>query len=319
MKKSRRILIALLLASSTMFSADAIADTRTLARVDGSQIQYHVDRRGQEKEQSILLLLQGSDCNSIKQHPRIGEYLAVAPDHAVLYIEKYGLTDNLAWSDKDARDDCPRDYLEHNTLEQRVLDVLRVIAQLRHSDKWWNGELLIVGGSAGAMVAGQVAALVPETTQLVIFGFGSRYFRRDLIDSIESSMASSGMPKEKVESELAAVKAQFDSMRDNPSPVLFASGHSYAYWAGMLEFDQLASLSQVTVPVLAVHGARDQSSSPQGARDLVWSLKQNPDVDLDFVEYAELDHSFRDESGSSHTSQVVRDMAHWARRRSSSE
>ena len=308
-----------LLASCCIVLADAAAATNALSRFDGSQIQYHVDRRGHEGTQPILLMLQGSDCNSIKQHPRIDEYLDIAPNHAVLFIEKYGLTDSLPWSVSDARDDCPREYLEHNTLNQRALDALQVIAHLRRSEPWWNKQLVIVGGSAGSMVASQVAAMVPETTLLVIFGFGSRYFRQDLFDSIESSFASSGMPETKVASELSAIKAQFEAMRENPSTVLFSSGHSYAYWAGMLEFDQLVSLSQVAVPVLAVHGARDQNSSPQGARDLVASLKKSAGTQVEFREYPELDHGFRDQSGVSHTSRVVRDMALWVEKHISSD
>jgi pimeloyl-ACP methyl ester carboxylesterase len=264
-------------------------------------------------QQSILVIMQGSDCNSIALHPSIGEYAEVAPNHAVLFVEKYGITNDLSFAADDSRMDCPAAYLEYNTLAQRVLDHVQVIAELRRSASWWNGKLTILAGSAGTFAGEQVAALVPETERLVIFGFGSRRLETDVLSSIRASFDADGMPEAAREQELAEIAELFQEMLENPTPKKKASGHSYIWWASMFRFDELVALQQVPVPVLAIQGSRDQNVSPEGARALINELRELGHKNVEYEEYQGLDHGFIDGKGQSKKREVIADIQEWLR------
>lgn len=49
------------------FASYAEISTHLLPRKDGSEISYYMDKRA-EKNQTLLVLMQGSDCNSIKNN-----------------------------------------------------------------------------------------------------------------------------------------------------------------------------------------------------------------------------------------------------------
>lgn len=282
-----------------------------LQRPDGSDIHYYVDRRGGKEPQAILVIMQGSDCNSIARHPTIHEYANVAPGEAVLLVEKYGITSDLPLSGNDNRDDCPIDYQVRDTIEQRVLDYLLVISNLRSEADWWNGQLIILAGSAGTGVGEQVAALVPETRRLVIFGFGGRWQEDDMLYGIRISLGAAGLDENAQAREFEQIAGEIREMREDASPGKLASGHSHAAWASMLRFDQLAALRNVSIPVLAIQGSRDQNVSPEGARVLIKTLHDLGRENITYKEYEDLDHGFVDSGGMSRKSRVIEDIRRW--------
>lgn len=281
-----------------------------LPRPDGSEIHYYVQNRESGK-QPVLLIMQGSDCNSIARHPTVHEYTQIAPGHAVLYVDKYGITDELPPIADENREDCPGDYLVHDRPQQRVLDYLRVIAELRRTQDWWNGDLVILAGSSGTVVGEQVAVLVPEVRSLVLLGLGSRWFLDDLTSGIEASLANAPGNEASKQAELQSVLAMFEQMRESPSNLKFASGHSHAYWASLMNFDQLNALRQVEVPVLAVQGARDENVSAAGAKAMVRELEAAGRSNISYREYEDLDHGFVDSKGVSHKGRVIEDIRRW--------
>jgi pimeloyl-ACP methyl ester carboxylesterase len=293
------------------FAAGFDLESHTLRRPDGSDIHYYLDRRAGAEPQSILLIIQGSDCNSVARHPTLHEYADVAPGSAVLLVEKYGITRDLPPLADDNRPDCPAEYQQRDTIEQRVLDYTQVISALRKEAIWWDRRVVILAGSSGAGVGELVAALLQETERLVIFGFGARWLEDDMIDGMRASLASAGMPEEARAGAIEELVAGIRKMREDAALDKFASGHSHAAWASMLAFDQLAALRNVPVPVLAIQGGRDQNASPRGARDLIKSLRELGHTNITYVEYGDLDHGFRDEAGVSHRGRVIADIRDW--------
>ena len=299
--------------TSSAHASDPEPESHVIRRLDGSNLNFYVERRGDVAQQSILVIMQGSDCNSIVRHPSIGDYTEVAPHHAVLFVEKYGITNDLLFSADDTRVECPAAYLKHTTLAQRVLDHVQVIAELRRSAPWWDGKLTILAGSAGTYAGELVAALVPETERLVIFGFGSRKLETDVFSSIRASFEAEGIPIAAREQQLTEIAELFQEMRENPTPNKTTSGHSYTWWASMFNFDQLVALQQVPVPVLAIQGSQDQSVSPEGARAMINELREQGYKNVEYREYQGLDHGFVDGKGRSKKREVIADIQEWLR------
>jgi pimeloyl-ACP methyl ester carboxylesterase len=289
----------------------------TLTRFDGSDIRYYLGRRGITKPQPILVIMQGSDCNSVVNNPRIKEIAAVAPAAAVLLVEKFAITAELPFSKETARSDCPDTYLKNNVPEQRVMDYARILAALRISAaSWWNRKLIIVGGSEGALIAEQVAAIIPETDCLIIFGFGGRRFEDDVLQSVRDEMKESGLDNKATEEKVVAMQEMFKAALSDRSPNEIASGYSHAWWASMLRMDQSAMLRAVSVPVLAIQGGRDHNVSIAGARALMAPFRAGGRGNVEYIEYPGLDHTFTDADGASHWDRVIRDISVWLKQQS---
>jgi pimeloyl-ACP methyl ester carboxylesterase len=305
----------------TLITVLALGDNRSAAessalvhyavpRLDGTEISYYLAPNTGDKKQSILLILHGSDCNSIANHPRIRRFERVATDAVALYVDKYGITTELQWSESDDRNDCPDAYLERNTLNQRVLDILRVVGELRQTAHWWDGQLFIVGGSEGAIVAESVAPLVPETRSLIIFGFGGRWFENDVLHSVQLSLNADGESPQAQAAQLKTVRDLLAGALRDRDPAKNFWGYSHAWWASMLEFDQLEALRRVHVPVLALQGSEDEYVDVAGARQMMRELRLQGS-NITFLEYDGLNHGFRDAENRSRLDGVIDDMAKW--------
>jgi pimeloyl-ACP methyl ester carboxylesterase len=321
----KRTWLAALITSCLLLSAPALAIDKlglrrhTLTRFDGSDIHYYLGRRGITKSQPILIIMQGSDCNSVMNNPRIKEIAAVAPAAAVLLVEKYAITADLPFSTETARSDCPEAYLKSNVPEQRVMDYAQIVAALRISAaSWWNQKLIIVGGSEGAQIAEQVAAIIPETDCLIIFGFGGRHFEDDVLQSVRHDMKEQGLDDKATEEQVVAMQEMFKAALRDRSRNEIASGYSHAWWASMLSMDQSAMLQAVTVPVLAIQGGRDHNVSIAGARALMSPLRARGRSNAEYIEYPGLDHAFKDDDGNSHWDRVIHDISIWLNQRPAS-
>jgi pimeloyl-ACP methyl ester carboxylesterase len=308
-----------LLLSAPVMAADKLGLRQyTLTRFDGSDIRYYLGRRGITKPQSLLVIMQGSDCNSVVNNPRIKEIAAVAPTAAVLLVEKYAITADLPFSKETARSDCPDTYLKNNVPEQRVMDYARIVAALRISAaSWWNRKLIILGGSEGAQIAEQVAAIIPETDCLIVFGFGGRHFEDDVLQSVRDEMKEAGLDDKATEEKVVGMQAMFKAALNDRSPNEIASGYSHAWWASMLSMDQSAMLRTVTVPVLAIQGGRDHNVSIAGARALMSPFRAGGKGNVEYIEYPGLDHAFTDADGTSHWDRVIHDISVWLNQQSS--
>ncbi|HZF96614.1 MAG TPA: alpha/beta hydrolase-fold protein [Allosphingosinicella sp.] len=286
-------------AAMLLAAAPAGAETLALERADGSAIIYHLDRP-REGRRPMLLLLQGSGCDRAGGDAQLAATAPVlAPGHAVLRIEKYGVgTEGSA-----AVEGCPAAYWSGNTLTQRVLDAVQVIARLRR-ERWWNRELFVFGGSEGGAVAAMLAPLVPETRAVVIRSSGIGVPVAELIRAAVPPPVAAELPRILAEA------------RANPSGAIRWGGASYRWWADAAELVPARMLLQTDAPVLLIHGARDQFapvSSARAARDLFAAAGAR---NLTYREYPLFDHFMTDAGGVSHREAVLREAASWLRRNS---
>lgn len=288
----------LLLATVGSASTTAPAAADILPRTDGSQIIYHLDgmeggRRG------VVLMLQGSGCDSVAEREWLkSEPPIIAPRHAVLAIEKYGVVPGRPQTD--AVEGCSPDYWNRNTLQQRVLDAAQVIARLR-AESWWNRHLVIYGGSEGGAVAAMLAPLVPETKAVVIVSSGIGVPVAELIRAAVPPPVA------------AQITAMLAEAKANPTGDKRFGGASYRWWADAADVTPAKALLQTDAPVLLIQGGRDQFAPAATARATRNLFAAAGKRFLTYREYEGYDHFMKDSAGVDHRAAVLRYIARWLR------
>ncbi len=290
------------------FNANANnATTHTTNRDDGSKIVYYLLSQSQKKpSDTLLLILQGSDCNSVLNNESIfTDYMNVWPGADILIIEKYGIDNGLSYSTDAERNDCPAQYIQNDSPEQRAADVATVLRLLKMRNDY--PEIIVLGGSEGAVVANLVSARVNDISATVSFNGGGRKFIDDVIHSIRAGSASKGEAEESVNS----FEGFSNHILNGGPSELQVSGHGYRWWFEMLSIDQLETLKKVNSPLLIIQGGRDLSVSPQKADEMILALEESGKYNIESLKYQELDHQFNSTDGTNKRKRVIADINAW--------
>ncbi|HEJ0106259.1 MULTISPECIES: alpha/beta hydrolase family protein [Serratia] len=272
----------------------------TLPREDGSSIHYYLDAAvpGQSSA-ALLVILQGSDCNSVRHIRLVTPMRQVLPAADLLTVEKYGIDDTLPYREEVPRQDCPDAFVQHDTPQRRVSDVTQVLQAVSARNGYQ--KVAVLGGSEGAVIANLVTASSGLVDATLAFSGGGRWF----IDDVRHSVADA--PKE----EKAGLNAFLQQVLTAPPFPLNASDHGYAWWHGMLNIDQLASLRSIKTPVLIVQGDQDRAVSPGAVGKMIAELRADGKTNITYLNYPALDHVMRRENGESEMTRVLADMRAW--------
>ncbi len=273
------------------------AEMLTMERPDGSALVHHLDRQSGGSKQGALLLFQGSGCDAVGSDERvIGYGRMLAPERALITIEKYGVGGRFAPGA--LSDGCTAEYWRGNTLSRRVLDALQVVAWLRRQ-RWWNGDVVLFGGSEGGAVAAMAAPLVPEARAVIVYSSG--------IGIPVGELVRMAVPPP-VRAEAVRV---FAEARRNPAADRRWGGASYAWWADAVDQVPARALLQVRAPILLIHGSRDQFADVATARATRDLLAPKRGRRFTYREYAGYDHFMTDQSGVDHRPQVLAEAREW--------
>lgn len=281
--------------------------TRTASRDDGSFISYYLVQHLHDTD-TLLLILQGSDCNSVlKIESILTEYKNVWPEADVLLIEKYGINRKLKYSKDAERKDCPAQYLEKDNPAQRVADIKTVLDIVRKDGQYKT--FILLGGSEGAVIANLVSADVDSIDATIAFNGGGRWF----IDDVSHSIAVKHKNPAAARKEVDDFKGFAEHVLNSKPFELEVSGHGYHWWKKMLSIDQLDTLKKVKSPLLIIQGGMDTSVSPQKTDELVLRLEELGKNNIEYRRYEALDHGFKDSDGQSQRKEVVSDINMWLR------
>ena len=299
----RAISLLLLLLTCSVSAKDIM--TRTASRDDSSHISYYLVPHSYDAD-TLLLILQGSDCNSVLKIDSIfSDYKYAWPEADLLLIEKYGINRKLKYSTDPARKDCPAQYLEKDNPAQRVADIKAVLDTVRKDGQY--KRFILLGGSEGAVIANLVTADVDYIDATIAFNGGGRWF----IDDVSHSIAVKHKNPEEARKEIDDFKGFAEHVLNNEPFELDVSGHGYHWWQQMLSIDQLDTLKKVKSPLLIVQGGMDTSVSPQKTDELVQRLKELGKNNIEYRRYEALDHGFKDSDGENQRNEVVSDMNSW--------
>ncbi|MEN4212040.1 alpha/beta hydrolase family protein [Serratia marcescens] len=272
----------------------------TLLREDKSSIRYYLDAAVPgETSPALLVILQGSDCNSVRHIRLVTPMRQVLPAADLLTVEKYGIDDRLPYREEVPRQDCPDAFVQHDTPQRRVSDVTQVLQAVIARNGYQ--KVAVLGGSEGAVIANLVTASSGLVDATLAFSGGGRWF----IDDVRHSVADA--PKE----EKAGLNAFLQQVLTAPPFPLNASDHGYAWWHGMLNIDQLATLRSIKTPVLIVQGDQDRAVSPGAVGKMIAELRADGKTNITYLNYPALDHVMRRENGESEMTRVLADMRAW--------
>ncbi|WP_323948229.1 alpha/beta hydrolase family protein [Aeromonas caviae] len=281
--------------------------TRTVSRDDSSFISYYLVQHLHDTD-TLLLILQGSDCNSVlKIDSILTEYKNVWPEADVLLIEKYGINRKLKYSTDPARKDCPAQYLEKDNPAQRVADIKTVLDIVRKDGQYKT--FILLGGSEGAVIANLVSADIDSIDATIAFNGGGRWF----IDDVSHSIAVKHNNPDEARKEIDDFKGFAEHVLNSKPFELDVSGHGYHWWQQMLSIDQLDILKKVKSPLLIIQGGMDTSVSPQKTDELVQRLEELGKSNIEYRRYEALDHGLKNSDGKSLRKEVIRDINIWLR------
>lgn len=292
-----------------MFSLNAFAQPINLARTDGSNIRVYLETPDQ-KSFSLIILVHGSTCNSA--YPL---FQSLAPSLlsagiAVATVEKYGI-DEL-------QSVCPNSYIENNTIQERVLDHLQVIAHFRKNLIGWNHKVGWAGGSEGGQVASLVAPLVPETSAIVMLASGGGMtMAEELSLLIETSMKKSGASPIQIQTELNSLLKKYDEIKKNPTfeKEWLSDGmtarNTFKWWNSILWTKSLPLLENLDIPIYIAHGTEDSSCPYESSKIIAERFSTLGKTNLSFKTYPGLEHNWTDRNGKSHMQLVLSEAIRW--------
>jgi len=190
---------------------------------------------------------------------------------------------------------CSEDFFRHYTIDQRVIDHLRVLQHLRARADWWNGELLVWGWSDGGDVASQLIAYYPDVTRAVLGAMGGGYTMAEHFENFW--ICTPDRYEDPVERQACIddLRTQFAAMEDNPTWQETWSGPDNAWrvWPSRLRSRLVHLLADNTTPILIVHGEEDHDNTPvESARVLVEELEAAGNTAFEYWEIPRMQHGW---------------------------
>jgi len=255
-----------------------------ISRNDNSTINYYLINSNLSQPSPITLLIHGSQCDSalnssynklnLKKYPSI-----------FLFIEKYGIDKNTKT--------CPDEYLKNNSSDQRTEDILIVLNKLRKKELNWNGDINIVAGSEGGVIAAKAANRINGLNKLALIATGGGMIMADwLMFSMIKSMKSTNAPQNIIDQHTNELTEQIKEIKNSKikSKTMYGKNNSYHYWRSMLWYNQADHLINLNNPILLIHGTEDINCPVESARKMQEVFKNNNKSNLIYWELEDLDH-----------------------------
>jgi pimeloyl-ACP methyl ester carboxylesterase len=268
-----------------------------LQREDASSIHWTLDRQGGEARQGILLLAQGSGCLAATENPNIAQAKRLLGDFAVVTVEKYGVEPHARPADP--FNGCSDAFYAHHTVSQRVADYQRVLAELK-GQPWWNGQLVLFGGSEGGATVALLAPRVDAEAVVIFSSAPGHSFAEEFKMSVPPEVAQQA-------------SAEFKKIEADPMSAKVWGGNSYRWWADILRQDMAGRLLSTRSPILLVQGERDSHAPVAIARQIRDEFERSGHGKLTYWEFSGYDHGMQDAEGVSHLDEVMRKISTWIR------
>jgi pimeloyl-ACP methyl ester carboxylesterase len=206
------------------------------------------------------------------------------------------------------------EYKEYNAVYNRFYDYLRMLQYLKPRAGWWDGNVYVIGGSEGGLLAGMLASYYPNVKAAAILSFGGGL---NFGEAWPQAIAYQNKLEGKSEKQInLAVKKANDSLqiaRNNPTNKKSYEGedNTYMWWASITDLRLVNTLTDLDIPVLLVHGTEDIMMPVVSAQKLNDAFSKKGKTNLEYKEYADYDHGYTDKEGKSHYAAVFIDAIKW--------
>lgn len=265
-------------------------------REDQSEITYYLKKSPDAK--NLAVILQGSDCNSIYNNQFVLDNFAdLLPKTDTLLVEKYGITHQLPYV-KDERKDCPKEYLNNDSMAQRVQDYVQVLDNLK--DHYQN--IYLIGGSEGAVIAALLSEKLDYIDAAIAMNGGGQYFLDDIYYFIEKSV-----PAEHREGAKASFKESLQAVLDG-KPEDYLSEHGKKWWQSVTQIDFQQTLENSQNQILVIQTLNDDNVNWQGAIDMSKRIQSNK-VKFHFIDGQ--NHYFENKKGERSANELRAIIQDW--------
>lgn len=275
--------------------ATAAPEHREAQRPDGSTVNWTLDLPDSGEKVGLIVIAQGSGCAGAMQSLSMQQTRAAFGSLAALTVEKYGVRqgDNPS----DSHMDCSQVFREHHTVSRRVADYRQIVDSLRDAP-WWNGELILFGGSEGGIVMAMLAPEVEADAAILISTGGGVPFGQ----MVRQSIPQEGWP---------TIDAAFEKARQNPNSTELWGGQSLRFWADAIDKRAADDMLRADTSFLLIHGGRDASGSVDVARAVSDLFTEAGRCNLTYWEFPAFDHGMTDPNGSARMLDVLMQSNDW--------
>ncbi|REF28219.1 hypothetical protein BDD26_3098 [Xenorhabdus cabanillasii] len=269
---------------------------------DGKEITYYLIKRNSTPSEDLLVLIQGSDCNSvINNRKMIENFGATFPENDILLVEKAGLDSSIGKDGVEVDDlACPQVYIQNDSPLKRVKDYLTVLNQLKNKYR----HIILIGGSEGALVTNMIVSDADFITAAISINGGGRFFIDNVIHSIRRET-----PEEISNETVNSFKTFAEAAKKNNLPAgMVVSGHGAKWWYESLSIDNQKLIQSSKTPLLVIQCMSDNNVDAAGILKVMEAI-DNPRVY--FKTYDGLDHFFKDSGGNYHAATIIKDIKSW--------
>jgi len=268
------------------------AERHKLVRDDGSEVTIFVRRKHTEQKLPIVLAIAGSTCLASKYGDWIEE---LDPSNtanfqfALVVVEKPGAVEPMP-IDGEIRytpDLCGDDFKYHYSIQKRTIDHLQAIQHIRQNFNWWDGKLLVWGFSDGASIGANVSVLTPETTRVVLGGFG---LGTNMAVDLKTMICSLESEDETIECE-QELETQFKEIIEQPSwkKTWLGQDNTWQVWRDRITEVASNTLVNLDAPLLVFHGEMDEAR-PVSSSQIGADFLGETDVQLEFWRIPNMGH-----------------------------
>lgn len=267
----------------------------TSQRPDSSSISWRLDKPVGLGKVGLIVLAQGSGCLSELHNEHLVKLRSIFSKFAALTVEKYGVEpgDNPS----NDHENCSAAFLSHHTVSQRIADYRQIIKQL-HKEAWWNGDLVLLGGSEGGMTVAILAQHVHPKAVILISSAGGVPF---------GQMVRESMPKEM----RLLADAGFAKARMYPESSEKLAGQSLHFWADAIDRRFVDDMLRSEAEFLLIQGGLDRSAPIGAARATSDIFASSGRCNLTYWEFPGYDHGMVDVDGRNRMGDVLNQAKQW--------
>lgn len=287
--------------------AASAQDHAPVQRADGSIIQWYLDHPQHAEKSALIILAQGSGCRSVTMSENIKRARSVFKDFSALTVEKYGVATGDNPQDPFDKG-CSEVFRAHHSMSQRVEDYLQVLTSLKEAE-WWNGKLVLFGGSEGGDVVARLAAKTNADAVVLLSTGGGTSFGDLVRQSIEAEMLLNNVPRE----QWPPVDQVFAHARANPHSSETWGGSSYRFWADAIDQRPVDGMLQSDAALLLIQGSADTSAPVDNARMVPDIFAKAKRCNLAYWELAGYDHVMHDAQGNNRLPEVLAQADFWVK------
>ena len=279
----------------------------TILRLNDKLIDVYMQRPAGLQKVPIILLMEGSGCDSL-----VDPFFEISQDFAAQYarvvVEKIGVHRG------DDGKHCSEEYLRYNTVSLRITDYLQTMAHFRTAAKWWNGQLYVIGMSEGGLTAGVVAAFAPETRRVAILSYGGGLTMAEARPDafVTEALKNKETPAQAIGERANAIRT-YDEIRKDPTWTKTFDGdtNTYAWWASVLDLRLDNLLPDVTAPIYIAQGTADEEMPVRSSQVAAEHLHSLGRTNYLYCEYDGLSHEYNTADGQSKLVEVFLDALDW--------